>query len=212
MELNLFTIIYLFFRLAPFIIVCFFSLQSVFNQDFKGIIYLVGLIFACFLTVIIGALPIFKSITSEYSGKEMPTNVKQVCRVLELSNGMPLSNLPLGQTVLTYTFIYLVYVIVKHNLIMQNIPTLVIFPVLIIGDMIWNISNNCTNLLLLFISLIIGGGAGALWAYIIDSSGTVQLQLFNGISSESVCSRPSKQILRCKPKKMSSPSASPQSK
>ena len=38
MELNIATIIYLFFRLAPFIIVCFFSLQSIFNQDLKGLV------------------------------------------------------------------------------------------------------------------------------------------------------------------------------
>lgn len=197
MELNIFTILYLFFRLAPFIIVCFFSLQSVFNQDLRGIIYLVGLIFACFFTTMVGSIPGLQSLTEEY-GEKMPITTKQICRLVELSNGAPLSNLPLGQTVLGYTFIYLVYVIVKHNLIMQNIPTLVIFPVLIIADYVWNISNNCSNIALLFLSMVLGGGIGALWAYIIDSTGKVELQLFNGISSQSVCSRPSKQILRCK--------------
>lgn len=206
MELNIITIFYLFFRLAPFIIVCFFSLQSVFNQDFKGIIYLVGLIFACFFTVLVGSFPGFQIFTSEY-GENMPSTVKQVCRFIELSSGGPISNLPLGQTVLAYTFIYLVFVIVKYNLIMQNIPTLVIFPVLIIGDMVWNVSNSCSNIVLLFLSLILGGGVGALWAYIIDSTGKVDLQIFNGISSQSVCSRPSKQIFRCKMSKGGSPSS-----
>lgn len=197
MQLNIFTILYLFFRLAPFIIVCFFSLQSVFNQDLRGIIYLAGLIFACFFTTIISSIPAFQSISDEYS-ENMPITTKQVCRLIELSNGAPLSNLPLGQTVLGYTFIYLVYVIVKYNLVLQNIPTLVIFPTLIVADYIWNISNNCSNILLLFISMILGGGIGALWAYIIDTTGKVDLQLFNGISSQSVCSRPARQILKCK--------------
>ena len=44
MEANLFTIAYLFFRLSPFIIACFFSISSIFNNDMKGLIYLVGLI------------------------------------------------------------------------------------------------------------------------------------------------------------------------
>lgn len=197
MELNIFTILYLFFRLAPFIIVCFFSLQSVFNQDLRGIIYLVGLIFACFFTTIIGSIPGFQLLTEEY-GDKMPITTKQVCRLIELSNGSPISNLPLGQTVLGYTFIYLLYVIVKYKLVIQNIPTLIIFPLLIIADYIWNISNNCSNIALLFLSMVSGGIIGALWAYIIDSTGKVNLQLFNGISSQSVCSRPSKQILRCK--------------
>lgn len=197
MELNIFSILYLFFRLAPFIIVCFFSLQSVFNQDLKGIIYLVGLIFACFFTTMVGSIPGFQSLTEEY-GEKMPANVKQVCRLVEISNGAPISNLPLGQTVLAYTFIYLVFVIAKYNLVMQNIPTLVIFPALIIADYIWNISNNCSNILILFLSMVLGGGIGALWAYLIDSTGKVDLQLFNGISSKAVCSRPTRQIMRCR--------------
>lgn len=197
MELNIYSLLYLFFRLAPFIIVCFFSLQSVFNQDLKGIIYLVGLIFACFFTTLVGSIPGFQSLTEEY-GEKMPAQVKQVCRLVSLSNGAPLSNLPLGQTVLAYTFIYLVYVIAKYKLVMQNIPTLVIFPVLIIADYIWNISNNCSNIAILFLSMVLGGGIGALWAYIIDSTGKVDLQLFNGISSKAVCSRPTRQIMRCR--------------
>jgi hypothetical protein len=44
MEVNLLSISYLFFRLAPFIIVCFFTLNSIFNQDLRGIIYLCGLL------------------------------------------------------------------------------------------------------------------------------------------------------------------------
>ena len=44
MEVNLLSISYLFFRLAPFLIVCFFTLNSLFNQDLRGIIYLCGLL------------------------------------------------------------------------------------------------------------------------------------------------------------------------
>ena len=44
MEVNLLSISYLFFRLAPFIIVCFFTMNSLFNQDLRGIVYLCGLL------------------------------------------------------------------------------------------------------------------------------------------------------------------------
>jgi hypothetical protein len=54
MELNLTTIGYLFFRLAPFILVCFFSLASLFNQDFKGLVYLIGLIITCAVFILFG--------------------------------------------------------------------------------------------------------------------------------------------------------------
>ena len=47
-ELNLGSIGYLTFRLAPFILVSFFVLSSMFRQDIKGLIYVVGLIIAGF--------------------------------------------------------------------------------------------------------------------------------------------------------------------
>ena len=52
-ELNLVTLVYLFLRLSPFIIICFFALNSLFNQDFRGIVYLHGIIFACFVSTMI---------------------------------------------------------------------------------------------------------------------------------------------------------------
>jgi hypothetical protein len=56
MELNIITLLYLFFRLAPFIIVCYFSLSSILNQDVKGLIYLIGLLIACFTTYLVGSI------------------------------------------------------------------------------------------------------------------------------------------------------------
>ena len=44
MDFNIINILYMFFRLAPFIIVSYFTLQSIFNQDLKGVIYLIGLL------------------------------------------------------------------------------------------------------------------------------------------------------------------------
>ena len=69
MDLNLINILYMFFRLAPFIIISYFTLQSVLNQDLKGIIYLVGLIVTSAIIVLIaGFLPEEKGLTpSDYS-------------------------------------------------------------------------------------------------------------------------------------------------
>lgn len=44
MDLNLTSIVYLFYRLAPFIVVCFFTLNSLINQDMRGLMYLCGLL------------------------------------------------------------------------------------------------------------------------------------------------------------------------
>lgn len=199
MDINIITLVYIFFRLAPFIIVCFFTLQSVFYQDLKGIIYLVGLLLACFISTLIGNIPGFQKMTSVTDG--IPASVTQMCRFIELSKNGPISNLPLGQTVLAYTFSYLLYIILKYNLVNQNIPTIILFPILILADFFWNLMHSCANLITLLIAGIIGMVCGIMWGYIIDSTGKVDLQLFNGISSKEICSKPSRTIYRCRPRR-----------
>ena len=156
MELNLVTLIYLFFRLAPFIIVCYFSLGSIFNQDIKGLIYLVGLLFACFATFLVGqTIPIaYSSGTDE--GGIMAKAVAPVCNMLTIGKDGSFSKIPLGISILTYTLIYLVYIIVSNNLEMTNLPTLIFFPILIIGDLIWNLRNECYAPFGIILSISVG--------------------------------------------------------
>jgi hypothetical protein len=69
---------------------------------------------------------------------------------------------------------------------------------LIVGDFLWNVSYGCSNFIALMFSLIIGSVMGIFWAYIVDSTGKVELQLFNGISNKEICSRPSRTVYRCR--------------
>jgi hypothetical protein len=190
MELNLTTIIYLFFRLAPFIIVSYFSISAIFNQDIKGVIYLAGVIMASVFAVIVG-----NSISDEYT--EALGKPDAVCNMLTLGLTGSYSKIPLGTTVMTYTLIYLVFVIAKYKMVMYNLPTIILFPIIILGDAIWNIKNNCFNPAAVFGAIVAGGGIGALWAYIIDSIKQPNLQYFNVGSDKTVCQRPSKQLFKC---------------
>jgi hypothetical protein len=188
MELNILTILYLFFRLAPFILVSFFSLASIFNQDFKGLIYLIGLIFACFITMMIGnVLPSWL----------MAQNPSEICNMITIGNTPAFSKLPLGQCIFGYTFFYLLYTMYKNKVLLQNYPTLIFFPLVIIVDMFWNLSNGCYNVIQLPISLLIGGGIGYLWSYILYKSKNTGLQYFNKITGKDVCSRPTKNTFKC---------------
>jgi hypothetical protein len=190
-ELNIITLIYLFLRLSPFIIVCFFALNSLFNQDFRGIVYLHGLIFACFVSTMIynaiGSYPVFSS-----GEKKNP-----ICTLVSFSKEPTSSVLPIGQNILSFTFFYLFYVIAKHETFNANIVTLVFFPLLIVCDLIWNAVNSCYDIRQLLLSLILGGGFGTLLAWVIDSSGIVSLQYFYSSNSKDQCSVPSKQTFKC---------------
>ena len=129
MDLNLISIGYLCFFLAPFILVCFFTLNSIFNQDFKGLVYLIGLIVSCFITILIDKsginnyLPAFESTSADIPG---------VCNSISIAGVTSISNLPLNQTIFGYTFAYLLYAILapNPNLVLQNLPTIIFFPIL----------------------------------------------------------------------------------
>ena len=193
MDLNIINILYMFFRLAPFIIICYFTLQSVLNQDLKGIIYLVGLVVTCGITTVIAAtLPEEKGL--------MPSDYSKIrCTQLTIGNNQPLSKLPLSQTVLGYTLTYLSYFIGVNNLQTQNITTFILFPIMIIADIIWSTRNFCSTPKYLLISLIISGIIGFLWAILIESTGMPNLAYISGISNKDVCSRPSKSLYKCRP-------------
>ena len=178
-EFNIISLSYLFSRLAPFIIVSYFVLQSLFNQNLKGIFYVAGVLFACFLNVL-------------FIGKIFGnTAVNPVCNVID---GMP--ELPIGQTILGFTFAYLSYIIIVHGLVNTNTATFVIFPVLIVADLIWNKSNECASAVSLFSSLALGSVFGILWGMIIDEVDP-ELQFFNGIGNKEICKRPSSTRYRC---------------
>lgn len=195
MELNLINILYMFFRLAPFIIVSYFTLQSIFNQDLKGVMYLIGLLIASFITVLIAnILPV-----SEVQPGEAQSEYSQAkCSQLTLGSNGPISKLPLSQTVFGYTLAYLSYFIGVNNLQNQNIATFIIFPLVIIADMFWSSTNRCSIPKYLLTALIIGGLLGALWAIMVDAMNVPGLAYFSGIANNEVCSQPSKSLYRCR--------------
>jgi hypothetical protein len=197
MSVDLTSIMYLSFRLAPFIIVSVFSLTSIIHQDFKGLIYLGGLLFTCVLAIIIGNL--FKNYFPYIDDADsVDTNLKYFkCNIFTLTNQGPLSSIPLSITIFSYTYSYLLYVIVKYNLLQNNIPTLVIFPLLIISEIIWVLKNGCAPFHSLMIGIIIGILCGYTWSYMIDKSGMTNLKYYNGISTQVTCSSPSEPMFRC---------------
>jgi hypothetical protein len=206
MELNLVTLSYLFFRLAPFIIVSYFSLSSIFNQDLKGLIYLIGLLISTFVTIIVGnTLDISFTIGTDVEGSDVARTVNGVCNMITIGKDGSFSRIPLGISMLTYTLIYLVYIIAINHIEMTNLPTLIILPLLILGDLLWNITNNCYTIFGLILSIACGGLMGWAWAAIVNSFKQPQLFFLNVGGDKTVCHRPSKQLFKCTFKKSGLP-------
>lgn len=197
MELNLITLLYLFFRLSPFIIVSYFSLSSIFNQDLKGIIYLVGLLIASFVTIIVGNV---MPSTFTYGVDEGTNNLRQVngvCNMITIGKDGSFSKIPLGISMLSYTLIYLVYIIAINHIELDNLPTLIILPILIFGDLVWNIANDCYKPFGIILSIACGSLMGWAWAAIVNSFNQPKLFFLNVGGSKTVCHRPSKQLFKC---------------
>ena len=192
MELNIISFCYLFLRISPFIIVCFFIISSILNGDFRGLIYIAGLLFSVFTTIILGNA--LSDIIPTVDAISRPA----ICNSISVGQSGDVSKLPLGQSVISFTFGYLLYTIIKSNIIKQNIATIVFFPILLLFDLVWNAKNGCYTVWQLIASLIIGGLFGVLWSYIISKTNNPDLQYFAGVSNNEVCSAPSQQTFKCK--------------
>lgn len=222
MKQNISNILYLAFRLAPFILVSFFTLQSIINWDLKGMIYLVGLILASSITAFFGKNKPFGlgAVGNNLSMRELPN---PACNLITLGdNGDVLSTLPLSISVYSYTLFYLLVFMLNlanttndkgilntksvnqskiNEIMVQNLPVLIIFPLLIVCESIWIISNRCLfevkPLISIACAAILGGGVGVLWALFVTYLNKPELQYINKGGLE-VCNRPSKMVYRCR--------------
>jgi hypothetical protein len=221
MNQNFSNILYLAFRLAPFLIVSFFSLQSILNWDLKGVMYLVGLLLATFFTVFFGKNKPFKQdMFVKHMENEIP-NAK--CSVITLGNdGYALSTIPVSIMMYSYSLFYLLMFMINlartsssssdsvsyknisakslNGIMGQNIPILVLFPLLVLAESYWIISNKCLfgvrPIMSIITAIIIGGLFGLMWASFIVYTG----KRIYGLSPRRGRVQPSlKMVYRCKP-------------
>ena len=190
---SLVSLVYLFFRLAPFILVCFFVLGSIINSEAKGFVFLVGLIFA--LAMNFASVKVFDNLISA------PDHTPEVCHFFTIE-GMAITKVSLSIAIFSYTFFYLLYPIVKYKIAQDNILLLLFFPCLILGDFVWNYRMECFSSGAWFFSFVIPGGLGVFWAYIVDQTKLKGLQYFSIGSNREMCSAATQVKYKCTSKKI----------
>ena len=200
---NIFNILYLAFRLAPLIVVSYFLLQSLFNYDLRGLVYLCGLIIATIAASIIGDLI---DAGNYQAGQSYRCNTLYL-GAIPLTSGViqPLSKLPLNILIYSYTLAYLITAFTAPPVtyanalasLQQNMPILIIFPLLIILEGVWLMAHACNPFMNVFMSLLVGIGAGIFWAFMMRMTKNPNIQ-YMSIGNIQVCSRPSKTIYRCR--------------
>lgn len=120
MDLNLGTFLFLFLRISPFILVSFFTLSSIFNSDLRGIVYIFGLLWAIFVNFLVGNNINLSTIDE--------ADKAGICDFVLFGNDGK-SPIPVGQTILGFTFFYLFSTLIlkdrdyiNKNVDYSNIP------------------------------------------------------------------------------------------
>lgn len=189
-NITITSLLYLGFRLAPFILVSFFVLSSLINSDIKGLVFLAMLLCNTFITVLIGrVLPIPDK-------TDVPADLQ--CSALYIAGKNPISpNLPLNINVITFVFAYILHIIIITGRIVQNIPTLIVFPAFIAYQIYWSSKHHCSSMTNSLISMAIGGGLGYLFSMAIEYSKINELQYFTGVKNIDVCKKATKTKFKC---------------
>jgi len=186
--------LYMFFRLFPFILICYFLISSIFHQDVKIVFYLAGLLLSCLVSWFFS--DIFMTLLSPGDGSSTMT-YDEVCKVTFLADSMPFSAIPLGVNVLAFTVGFLIYVIQLQKTWTYNLASLLFLIIMMLAEAGWNVQHGCHGAGSTFAALAWGVGSGCLWGYILQASSLANMIYFNGLSSAEMCSRPSKQQFVC---------------
>jgi hypothetical protein len=192
--MNLLPLLYVGFRLTPFVIVSFFVMSSLMTSDIRGIIFLGFLLLNCVFTFSIAAG------LKNFLGTTIPEDKNAVCNALSLSPGIRLSVIPLNINVISFTFAYLVYLIAKYKKELNNLPLIIFFPILLLSTIVWEVSNMCVSPVQALVSLILGACLGVGFAEAVDvwSGGVAELQYFGSITNTEMCKQVTNEVFECK--------------
>ena len=197
MNYSFWSILYLAYRVAPLMIVMYFIFASVINQDFKGLIYLIGLIFTCAMVHFLGSI-----VPADFILRDIDVN-SPVCNSFSIGQDGYYSNkFPFSIVVFSFTFFYIFYVILQYGLLMSNIPFICIFPALIVFDIFWNKIYRCANFIGMAISLILAGGLGLVYSMLIEMSGLTNLMYMTGGVNNETCQMAAQTQFKCTLRKL----------
>jgi hypothetical protein len=195
--MNLIPLLYVGFRIIPFILVCFFALSSIIKSDVRGFIFLGIILLNCVAVLIFNAF--FKSFITPPTDQ----NNKATCDALSIgNNGERLSAIPLNINIVAFTFGYLVYLIAKNKQVNSNIHSIVFFSGLLFSLILWELINGCATGPGIFLAIVIGGGLGVgfceMFDYMASKYKIKGLHFFTNVTSDmDVCKMTNEELFEC---------------
>ena len=141
-----------------------------------------------------------------------PADAGTKCKLLFLDkdasdNPKPLSTKPLCIVTIWYLFSYILTIIGRENIWLENLPLVIILGSIAVCYTIWlTFLSDCMKHFsdkendtfgITFIALFLGGIGGFLWATYIDFMEITELKYFAGLSTKEKCSRPKRTLYKC---------------
>lgn len=185
---NIQNLLYFIGRLAPMIMVFFFVFASIINMDWKGFLYLSGIVFSLFFTILIS-----KSIDNIF---DLTIVKNPVCNITQ--DGF--SKLPLSCVILGFTITYLFLPMIKAYGTIINPLLFACFLLFITVDVLFLINNNCSrfsldigvffnSLLPIIISYSIGAIFATLYVVVLSSTNNGNLLYFGKKGDDPLCKK-----------------------
>lgn len=183
--MDVYLIVYLAFRLMPFLVAAILSIAPLFNHNVRGLVYLFGMLLSVTSTSAISYL------LSQVAPSILPISAitdSAVCNAFSLSSDGTKSIVPLELAILGYSAAYLLYSMIVNGLVQNNIATILFFVSAIIGTAYWIWANSCYTPAACASAIVISGLCGWLWGYIVKKEMPTRQYLFTS-SNRQTCYR-----------------------
>lgn len=180
---------FLIVKLGPLFMVFYFILDSIFQANTKGIMYIIGICITVILTIIIG---------NTISFKNPDTPINDFCFPIAIENFVNISNLPLSQSIYGFTFLYIFIPLLKYQFMYHNAVFFVLFFLLILTDFTLLMNYNCFSIQQAVFSLLIGGIIGTIYISMLLKSKTKNIIYIPGIPQSQMCDLPKRKAYKCK--------------
>lgn len=173
--------------ISPYVLIGFFALHSIFNTNFKGVVYLFGVMILLFISS-----GIFKTFDL---GLNTDSN-NQICTGFFGTPMFSDKSIPFGVLIYTFTFCYLLLPMIKTS--SMNFPLLMSLLLILCVDIAIQFYFSCVNSTGIIMTMIIGILVGIMWSSFILYSDSDLAYHVDFISDKQVCSIPSQQKFKCK--------------
>jgi hypothetical protein len=198
--MNLVPLLYVGFRIVPFILISFFALSSILKSDVRGLIFLGMILINCSVVLLLDSFFVALGISVLEPGT--PEDYKAMCNALSIGdNGQRIANIPMNINIVAFTFMYLVQLISKNTQINTNLHSVIFFTILLCSLIAWEFINGCASFPGICLALIIGAVMGIVLCEMIDSiskKNKIQLHFFTNVTNDTdVCKMTNEDLFEC---------------